>query len=161
MLDIQRRPGHQAVIKGETITADDLIILMTLTGNQDGVIRAGQAHGQLNGFLPIRQQGVTFVPYGSGYLFRQALAHRFPIYSRLDLTDDLQRVFPPGVIGGDDRHITISGGSASHQRPFTAVPVAPTTKNSNDPAAAEFHEILEHAQQGIGGMGVINENGWF
>ena len=132
------------IIKVVLYTLNNLIILMTLSGNQDNISRLCQYAGCTDGFPSI---------YDSQYALALFLSQ-----TSQHIVDDLLRLLESGVVAGDNHTVAVLYSLLSHQRTLTLIPVA--TSATYRPALTTmfqyFIDGVQHVLQRIRCMGIVH-----
>ena len=126
------------------LAADDLVGLVALAGQDDDVLRLGVVQGVADGLHPVLHHR----PGGGGAL-----------QPRQDLPDDVSGDLGAGVVGGDDDEVRQPGGNAPHLGALAPVPVAAAAEQEHHPALGEAPDRGEDVLDGVGGDGIVDENG--
>src|SRR5690606_34616409 len=120
---------------------------MSLSRNEDDVIRLGQLTGSLDSLPPV----------GDGHDLFEVMR----LYPRFHFLDDLLRIFRPGIITGENNFGTQGRSYLAHLRSLCLIAIASTAYHRDQffilgPDAVDG---LQHILQSIGSMSIIYDGG--
>ncbi len=72
--------------------------------------------------------------------------------------DDLQRVFVPGIVRGQDGPVGQPGGDPAHALPLVLVAVAAGAEDEDDPTRLELPGRHQEVLEGVVRVGVIDDD---
>ena len=118
-----------------------LVGLVALSGDEDDVARLGECDRARDRLGTVR--------------------HRFEIAGAktfFDVGDDGERIFFARIVGSDDAVVGVLVGDPAHQRAFLFVTIAARAEDDDEAVRSELAQGLQHAEEGIVGVRVIDEN---
>jgi len=110
--------GVLSVVKMDLLIAEDLIILVALARDENGIAGLGLGDGLCDG------QGAV----GDDERLRALIC----LKALLRIIEDLARVFRTWVVAGQDDPVGPSAGGLGHQRALDPVAVAPTAEDDDE-----------------------------
>ena len=124
---------------------DFLIVLMSLTGNEDDVALLSHHTGCANGFATVYDG--------------DDLLHLFLVKSSQHIIDNVLWFLKTRIVRGDDDTVALLHGFLCHQRALTLVAVATGTTDGDDLSFSVQHFMygVQHVYQGIRCMGIVND----
>ena len=128
-------------------TLNLLVILMSLTSNEDYITFLCHHTGCTNGFPTIDDT--------------DDLLHLLGIETGEHVIDDVLRLFEARIVRGNDDTVTLLHGFLSHQWTFTLVTVTACATDGDDLSfpVEYFVNGIEHILQGIGSVGIVDDGG--
>src|SRR5262245_26385521 len=124
-------PRNFFVVEMKDLATDDLIVLVTLAGNQDQIVTARLSNSLVNCFAAIGN-------------FRVRLAGL--LNSHFSVTKNLVWIFSARIIGSQNYHVAQRAGGFAHRRALRAIAVATATEQGNDSSAGDITRSAQHVQ---------------
>src|SRR5206468_7449453 len=117
-------PGYLPVVEGDRAVPQDLIGLVPLARDDDGIAGTGHLQSARDRLASVHD--------------RVALGLAAAVHPPLYLFENSLRGLGAGVVGGDDHDVAESRGHRAHEGPFRAIAVAPAAEDGDHAEGAEL-----------------------
>ena len=137
----RRNGGDLAIIEVDLLRAQDLVVLVALARNQQGVARPRESHGQCDGgsAVGLHVEAREALPqFRGGSVNDAGLFHAGHNHIK-----DCGLLLGARVVRGDHHHIGAFGSGLAHTRPLALVAVAAAPEHDQDAACAQRPQHIE------------------